>query len=350
MRSGNGGPEQKEWGDAIRVILPTFDDGAGTHVNISRRRGRQACAEQGQCGQAAGIPRLARGAGDLRRAPTTNIRCAPGAAVDPIIAELGAAEDRPAAAHRDRRRTARRRASWSTRSASTRRCEQRGRGARIALLPSSADGSGASRPARSAFGWLAASGRHRRARAAAARRPRLFRGARLRRPLAAPHRHMSCRRRCARPCCSCSASASRVALIGVGTAWLVTMFRFPGRRFFDWALLLPLAMPTYIVAYAYLDVMHPVGPVQTALRELLGIDASARPVGSRTSARSAAASCCSASCSTLMSICRSARVFLMQSAAALEVARTLGAGRLRLSSASRCRWRGRRSPSASASR
>ncbi len=35
MRSGTGGPEQQEWGDAIRVILPTFDDHAGTHVNIS---------------------------------------------------------------------------------------------------------------------------------------------------------------------------------------------------------------------------------------------------------------------------------------------------------------------------
>ena len=35
MRSGAGGPEQQEWGDAIKVILPTFADGAGTHVNIS---------------------------------------------------------------------------------------------------------------------------------------------------------------------------------------------------------------------------------------------------------------------------------------------------------------------------
>ena len=35
MRSGAGGPEQQEWGDAIKVILPTFADGAGTHVNVS---------------------------------------------------------------------------------------------------------------------------------------------------------------------------------------------------------------------------------------------------------------------------------------------------------------------------
>jgi iron(III) transport system permease protein len=62
------------------------------------------------------------------------------------------------------------------------------------------------------------------------------------------------------------------AIIGTVTSWLVTAHEFPGRRIFDWALLLPLAVPTYIIAYAYLDVLHPVGPVQTALRAVLGID------------------------------------------------------------------------------
>jgi iron(III) transport system permease protein len=62
------------------------------------------------------------------------------------------------------------------------------------------------------------------------------------------------------------------ALLGTATAWLVSAHDFPGRRFFDWALLLPLAVPTYIVTYAYLDVLHPVGPVQTLLRALLGYD------------------------------------------------------------------------------
>ena len=62
------------------------------------------------------------------------------------------------------------------------------------------------------------------------------------------------------------------AAVGTGAAWLVTAHDFPGRRTLDWALLLPLAVPTYIVAYAYLDVLHPVGPVQTALRAMLGID------------------------------------------------------------------------------
>jgi iron(III) transport system permease protein len=62
-----------------------------------------------------------------------------------------------------------------------------------------------------------------------------------------------------------------VVVIGTGTAWLVAAFDFPGRRVLDWALLLPLAVPTYVVAFAYLDLLHPIGPVQTAIRELVGI-------------------------------------------------------------------------------
>ena len=49
--------------------------------------------------------------------------------------------------------------------------------------------------------------------------------------------------------------------IGTGGAWLVTAYDFPGRGVMAWALLLPLAVPTYIVAYAWLDLMHPLGPV-----------------------------------------------------------------------------------------
>ena len=63
-----------------------------------------------------------------------------------------------------------------------------------------------------------------------------------------------------------------VAVLGTVTAWLIAGFDFPGRRFFGWALLLPLAVPTYIVAYAYLDLLHPVGPVQSVIRDLLGYD------------------------------------------------------------------------------
>lgn len=60
------------------------------------------------------------------------------------------------------------------------------------------------------------------------------------------------------------------AIGGVGTAWLTTMCRFPGRRIFEWALLLPLAMPAYVVAYVYTDVLEFAGPVQTMLRDTFG--------------------------------------------------------------------------------
>ena len=86
---------------------------------------------------------------------------------------------------------------------------------------------------------------------------------------------------------------SLTALIGTGSAWLVTAYDFPGRGALSWALLLPLAVPTYIVAYAYLDLLHPLGPVQGALRWLMTAHAtSACP----TSAIWSVASCCSPWC------------------------------------------------------
>ncbi len=57
-------------------------------------------------------------------------------------------------------------------------------------------------------------------------------------------------------------------VFGVAAAWLVTMCRFPGQRVFEWALLLPLAMPAYVVAYAYTGLLDFAGPVQTSLRAL----------------------------------------------------------------------------------
>jgi len=62
-----------------------------------------------------------------------------------------------------------------------------------------------------------------------------------------------------------------VIVVGTGCAWMVTACDFPGRRIFEWALLLPLAVPTYIVAFCYVDVLHPLGAGPTALRALLGI-------------------------------------------------------------------------------
>lgn len=61
-----------------------------------------------------------------------------------------------------------------------------------------------------------------------------------------------------------------VGLIGVATAWLTTMHRFPGQRIFEWALVLPMAMPAYVMAYVYTDFLQFVGPVQTGLRDAFG--------------------------------------------------------------------------------
>ncbi|MGB5012379.1 MAG: ABC transporter permease subunit, partial [Candidatus Dechloromonas phosphoritropha] len=58
-----------------------------------------------------------------------------------------------------------------------------------------------------------------------------------------------------------------VALVGVATAWLTAMHDFPGRHFFEWALVLPLAVPAYVLAYVYTDFLQFVGPLQTLLRE-----------------------------------------------------------------------------------
>ncbi len=61
-----------------------------------------------------------------------------------------------------------------------------------------------------------------------------------------------------------------VALVGVTTAWLTAMHDFPGRRVFEWALVLPLAVPAYVMAYVYTDFLQFVGPVQTFLRDTFG--------------------------------------------------------------------------------
>lgn len=59
-------------------------------------------------------------------------------------------------------------------------------------------------------------------------------------------------------------------IVGVGTAWLVTMYQFPGRALFEWALILPFAVPAYVLAYTYTGIFEFAGPVQTLLRETFG--------------------------------------------------------------------------------
>jgi iron(III) transport system permease protein len=61
-----------------------------------------------------------------------------------------------------------------------------------------------------------------------------------------------------------------VVSMGVVSAWLITAYRFPGRGVLEWALLLPFAMPAYVMAYAYTDWLQFTGPVQSALRALTG--------------------------------------------------------------------------------
>ncbi|MFV1850754.1 MAG: ABC transporter permease [Thalassospira sp.] len=61
-----------------------------------------------------------------------------------------------------------------------------------------------------------------------------------------------------------------VTLIGVSSAWVVTMCQMPGKRFFEWAMLLPMAVPAYIVAYVYTDLLEFAGPIQRLLRDMFG--------------------------------------------------------------------------------
>src|SRR3977135_629917 len=64
--------------------------------------------------------------------------------------------------------------------------------------------------------------------------------------------------------------AAITTIVGAGTAWTVTTFEFPGRDTLTWLLPLPLAIPTYIVAYVYVDILDALGPVQSALRAIFG--------------------------------------------------------------------------------
>lgn len=113
-------------------------------------------------------------------------------------------------------------------------------------------------------------------------------------------------------------------VLGVATAWLTSMCDFPGRGFFTWALLLPLAMPAYIIAYTYTGMLDVPGPVQSGLRALTGWEygeywfPEIRSLGGAV---------------TMLSLVLFPYVYLLtraafleQSTCALEAARTLGCG------------------------
>jgi len=117
-----------------------------------------------------------------------------------------------------------------------------------------------------------------------------------------------------------------VTLLGTGSAWLVAAYDFPTRRVLVWALLLPLAVPTYIVAFAYLDLLHPIGPIQTAVRALLGYDS---PREFRLpDLRSLSGAIFVLGFVLYPYVYLSTRVmFMTQAASLIEAARTLGTGR-----------------------
>lgn len=115
-----------------------------------------------------------------------------------------------------------------------------------------------------------------------------------------------------------------VLLVGVSTAWLVTVCRFPGSRVFEWALILPMAMPAYLLAYTYGDLLQYPGPVQTALRSWLGLGRGAYWFPEIRSLGGAVVVMTAVLYPYVYLLSRAA--FLEQSVCALEASRTLGRG------------------------
>lgn len=119
-----------------------------------------------------------------------------------------------------------------------------------------------------------------------------------------------------------------VLVTGAGTAWLVVNTQFPGRKVFEWALILPLAMPAYVVAYAYTDFLQVSGPVQSLLRDMTGLGVRELPFPDVRSAGGAA---------FVLSLVLYPYVYLLARTAFQgeagrlgEAARTLGSGPLRI--------------------
>jgi iron(III) transport system permease protein len=112
-------------------------------------------------------------------------------------------------------------------------------------------------------------------------------------------------------------------VLGTTLAWLIVHYRFPGRAFFEWALVLPLAVPAYVIGFAFLGLFDFAGPVQTLLRDRLGFGVGLNP-------RSYGGVV------TVMTLVFYPYVYLLarsafveQGAVTLETARSLGCGRLR---------------------
>ena len=113
-------------------------------------------------------------------------------------------------------------------------------------------------------------------------------------------------------------------VLGVSTAWLTSLCDFPGRRQFEWALLLPLAVPAYIIAYTYTGMLDFAGPVQTSLRAWTGLEYGEYWFPQIRSRGGAIAMLSLVLYPYVYLLARAA--FLEQSVCVLEVSRTLGAG------------------------
>lgn len=113
-------------------------------------------------------------------------------------------------------------------------------------------------------------------------------------------------------------------IVGTATAWLVTACDFPGRRIAQWALLLPFAMPAYVLAYVYTDLLEYAGPVQSALRDAFGWDRDDYSFPAIRSTAGAVAMLALAFYAYVYLLVRAA--FLARSVALAEAARSLGQG------------------------
>ncbi len=117
------------------------------------------------------------------------------------------------------------------------------------------------------------------------------------------------------------------SVLGVGPAWLVTMYRFPGSRLLEWSLLLPIAIPAYIIAYTYTGMLDASGPVQAWIREITGLEYGRYWFPEIRSRGGAIAMLSFVLYPYIYLISRAA--FIGQSLCVLEVARTLGCGSFR---------------------
>ncbi|MFT3735355.1 MAG: iron ABC transporter permease [Rhodocyclaceae bacterium] len=115
-----------------------------------------------------------------------------------------------------------------------------------------------------------------------------------------------------------------VGIMGVGCAWLVSMLDFPGRRVFEWALVLPLAMPAYVMAYVYTDLLQFVGPVQSGIRAAFHLKAGQYWFPN---VRSVGGACLMFACVLYPYVYMLARTaFLERAGNVLDAARSLGQG------------------------